>query len=299
MKKFFIVVFGFFGCFLRAVACEIPMEQNYIHFSLAITYNDIHTVDYLSKKYCFSYFQNNIIGDSPLLQSNDFEQFKSLIKNINSDDLNRKVASGFGENLLISRMLLLTLPKKVRTEMKKEINSIKETYNYTLPLPNLNKNDNDKIIHYLATIYHNSYFNFKDEFGNTPLFYTILTNRPDIVVISLSRSEGKSAFYRPNKDDITPLHLLFSPEVKNYDMKRMNDEILKYIDVQKLFSIEYKGVDYFQFISVMQDNNQDLFNKLHKQFKFDVKLTPSIINVIKNMDLNYIKKVNLLYEKNR
>lgn len=299
MNKLFLATLISFGSFTRVMACETPTEQNYINFSLAVLYKDNHSTDMLSQKYCFDYFRNPTFGDSPLLQSNDFEQFKTLTKNISNDDMNTDIASSFGENLLVSRMLLPTLSDKIKTEMDNEINSIKNKYNYKTPLPKLDKQENDKIIYHLATIYHNSFSNFMDEFNNTPIFYTILTNRPDILGLSISQTEGKSAFYRPNKDGITPLHLLFSPEVKNQDMRKINDEVLKRIDIYKLIGVVYKGVDYFQFISVMKDNNPDLFNKLYKQFKFETKLNPVAIRTVNDMDLSYIKKLNLIYENNR
>jgi len=299
MKKVLFSTLFFFVLLGKTIACEIPTEQNYIHLSLAISYNDNLVVDSLKKKYCFSYFKNPFFGDSPLMQINDFNQYKSIIKDIDNDELNRGIASGFGENLLISRMLLRTLPEKIKIEMEKEINSVKLKYNYILPLPLLKKEDNDKIIINLALVYHDSYFNFIDVFGNTPLFYAILTNRPDIINISTSKSEGKSALYRINKDDITPLHLLFSPEIKAYDMQKVNDNILKQIDINKLLNIEYRGIDYFQFITIMKHNNLDLFNKLYKKYKFDVTITPSISKTVNNMNLDYIKRLNLIYEKNR
>lgn len=102
--------------------------------------------------------------------------------------------------------------------------------------------ENDKIVLYLADLYGKSYSAYVDKsYGNTPMAYAILTNRPEVVKKFFSEIDGTGALYRGNKNHVTPLHLMFSPEIKGKDMTALNDLILSNIESFKLKGIVYNG----------------------------------------------------------
>lgn len=283
-------IFTFFPV-LAFSQCITPTQKDFVKLSLSIVYqNNTSLYEILNKKCIdFTYTQNwSDIGwvDSPLMSSNNFNQFKQILETTkySNDKLNTQYSQIFTkQNLLVSRMILGSLSNKKLASIKKDIESFQKDFpevkgSYT----DFNAEENKKIIIYLANIYSQSFTTFFDKFNNSPLSYAILTNNSEIFNKTFSQVDGTNALFRINKNGITPMHLLFSSDLKNKDVSKLNDIVLSKINLQNLLYLNFKNVDYFQYIEIFKNNNPDLYKKLKQKLKFSVVLNDVTINNILN-----------------
>ncbi|MCA8354196.1 hypothetical protein [Burkholderia cepacia] len=298
-------------CSSQAFACNQPTERTYVELALAIGAGDTSVINPIVSNYCINYLGDETFHESVLLASNNFAQFKALMNialkqgnpHIYDYDVSRKELREYHENLLVSRMLLSTRTEEMKNLIKGKVKAVSEQLfpgRYNKDIPFFDEKENDKIVLYLADLYGKSYSAYVDKsYGNTPMAYAILTNRPEVVKKFFSEIDGTGALYRGNKNHVTPLHLMFSPEIKGKDMTALNDLILSNIESFKLKGIVYNGVDYFQFATINKENNMDFYNKLKKKFGFDAQVNPRTVNVVDTMALTYIDKINASWMKNK
>lgn len=298
------------ACTGQAFACTQPSEKTYVELALAIGAADANTINPIISNYCINFLGDDTFSESVLMASNNAVQFKALMNwalkqnnpHIYDYDVSRKELREYHENLLISRMLLSTRTEAMRDLLKERVKTISEKVfpgRYNKDIPFFDEKENDKIVLYLADLYGKSYSAYVDKsYGNTPMSYAILTNRPEVVKKFFSEIDGTGALYRGNKNHVTPLHLMFSPEVKGKDMTALNNLILSNIEGSKIKGIVYNGVDYFQFATVNKENNMDFYNKLKKKFGFDVQVNAKTVNTVDTMVLTYIDKINASWMKN-
>lgn len=310
MKKNILCTILAFYLSTPVLACTQPNETTYSELALAILYKDNPAMNNITNNYCISYLKTSELPDSVLMISNDFNQFKTLwykalrqnYPHVTINDLNEDIATGYNENLLVSRMLLPYRTEQMKQTLKNDIHYLnndllKGKYNseYTL----FDEKENNKIIAFLSKQYDESYTSFVDGMGNTPTAYAILTNNPIVLKDRFSHIDGSSILYRGNRNRVTPLHLLFSPEVKSKDMTVINDLIMQNIENYKIKGVMYHGVNYLQFATIMKENNMDLYNKLINKFKYKDTINAQMVSIVQSMPLTYIDKANKVYERTR
>lgn len=292
------------------LACTEPNETTYSALALAILYKDTSTMTNITNNYCVSYLKTSDLPDSVLMISNDFNQFKALwykalkqnYPHVTVNDLNENIATGYNENLLVSRMLLPYRTEQMKQTLKNDINYLNNDLfkgKYRGEYILFDEKENKKIITFLSKQYDESYTSFVDGMGNTPTSYAILTNNPVVLKDRFSHIDGASILYRSNRNRVTPLHLLFSPEVKNKDMTDINDLIMQNLEFYKMRGVMYHGINYLQFVTIMKENNMDLYKKLMAKFKYKDAITPQMVSIVQSMPLTYIDKANQVYERTR
>lgn len=262
-----------------SISCAKNQEDNMILFVGSLRYNNLEVEKELLKNKCvvnLSSKDNYILEDVNTVEALDIilKNNKAFILNDARMDLNRDFFSD----------LLLREVNKVEREkiFKKEDPEIRQRISKVDVNNLLNKSwkpseeDYNKLLNFVGSSYYNNSTNLKDNKGEYAINYVILANKPELIKYSYTVFTGKKAWTIKNNNGFSALHFMFSPSLKNKDVKKLNDLMLKEVPVSYLINTNLllgtgKTFDYFQFAELMKNNNPDLYQKLKNMYKFEIK----------------------------
>lgn len=160
-------------------------------------------------------------------------------------------------------------------------------------VPNLSKvkspfisyEEREKILTTLLAEYKRTDFYHKDALNNNISTYAMMTSEPEILGRSLTLSPNLSLVQK-NKDGLSLLHIAMLPKhiVGNEAQKKskntsINNFIMANINDKNLSMTRYEDLNYVDFVSLMKNNNPDLYSAIITKFP---SISPNRFNEMTN-----------------
>lgn len=273
--------------------CIQPTKNDYDYLT-ALSYAQLHKEQSeLLNKYCFNLSGTEKFQTSPANMASSKEALINIEKKAKTNyidkDMNEDKMDIFSYKLgtLETGKNGLDTLNYVKNTIKRNNPNINTS---NIPIENINKSKKE-LLDYIATEYSKTISIHTNRNGDFALGYVIANNYPEYVTASLGRLQDTSLFTKPNKNNITPLIYMFSPQLKGKDTTVLSKKMINLVPVNSLIKSKILIYDYFQYAEAFKENNPYFYNELKNKYKFNItsSVTPTDYKTIYSLLNNNIK----------